>query len=220
MNKTVNLVNEWGNYEAKHPDATIEDFCRYYLTQQKEQKTKGPLVGGIIPNFNDGLLIKIIARIGKLNSYYANLALDGTGLNQMEEFSMLITIKHQKNPKKVEIINANLLELSSGTDMLNRIKKRGLIKEYNDKEDKRAKRIELTSQGNKVVELCMERIRKNSKLLLNDLTEDDKELCIQLLKNVEIKFSSLWQQHKNKSFDEVYSSIVPVPVNSNGKKKK
>jgi DNA-binding MarR family transcriptional regulator len=220
MNKTVNLVNEWGNYEAKHPDATIEDFCRYYLTQQKEQKAKGPLVGGIIPNFNDGLLIKIIARIGKLNSYYANLALEGTGLNQMEEFSMLITIKHQKNPKKVEIINANLLELSSGTDMLNRIKKRGLIKEYNDKEDKRAKRIELTSQGNKVVELCMERIRKNSKLLLNDLTEDDKELCIQLLKNVEIKFSSLWQQHKNKSFDEVYSSIVPVPMNSNGKKKK
>ncbi len=198
MNKTIILVNEWGNFEAKHPDGS----------HQNEQKVKGPLVGGVVPQIIDGLLMKIIGRISKLNMSYANMALKGTDLNQIEEFGVLVTIKQEKNPKKTEVIYANLFELSSGTDMLNRMKKRGLIKEYDDKEDKRSKRIELTPKGEKVIEVCSERISKNAKLMAHDLTNDDKELCVQLLKNIEIKFSALWPQHKAKSFEEVYNSIV------------
>ena len=151
MNKTVKLVNEWGDFEAKHPAGDIDDFCRYYLAKRQEKKISGPLVGGVVPHFIDGLLMKIIGRISKLNMLYANKALKGTDLNQIEEFGMLATIRQEKNPKKTEVIYANLFELSSGTDMLNRMKKRGLIREYNDKEDKRSKRIELTPKGGKVL---------------------------------------------------------------------
>ncbi|HEY5823784.1 MAG TPA: winged helix DNA-binding protein [Cyclobacteriaceae bacterium] len=210
MNKTVAIVTEWGSFEEKHPEGSIEDFCRHYLAKQKEQKSKGPLVGGVVPGFSSGLLIKIIGRIGKLNMSYANMALKGTELNQIEEFGVLVTIRVEKNPKKTEVIYANLLELSSGTDMLARMKRRGLIKEYDDKEDKRSKRLQLTSKGEKVIEVCYERIKKNSLLMMHDLSEDDKELCIQLLKNTEIKFSQLWQQHKGKDFDEVFDSIMKV----------
>jgi len=95
--------------------------------------------------------------------------------------------------------------LSSGTDMLNRMKKRGLIREYNDKEDKRSKRIELTPKGGKVLEACQERIRKNATMMASGLNNDDKELCVQLLKATEIKFSALWPQQRNKTFEEVYN---------------
>ncbi|MCW3071195.1 MAG: hypothetical protein JWO44_1085 [Bacteroidetes bacterium] len=218
MNKTVTLVKEWGDFETKHPEGTIEDFCRYHLAKGREKKLKGPLVGGVIPSSNDGLLLKIIGRISKLNMSYANMALKGTDLNQIEEFGILATIKQEKNPKKTEVIYANLFELSSGTDMLTRMKKRGLIKEYNDKEDKRSKRIELTAKGEKVAEICLERILKNAKMLMHNLTDDDKELCIQLLKNTEMKFSALWQQHKGESFDEVYKNVVGEQKTLNKKK--
>src|SRR5882757_1023792 len=208
MNKTVEMVNEWGRFEMNHPDGTIEDFCRHYLARHKEQKVKGPLVGGVVPSFNEGLLLKIIGRISKLNMWYANAALKGTDLNQIEEYGMLATIKQEKNPKKTEVIYANLFELSSGTDMLTRLKKRGLIKEYDDKEDKRSKRIELTSKGEKVTEACYLKIRKCARMMAHELTEDDKQLCIQLLKSTEIKFSALWQQHKGKLFDDVYKTVL------------
>ncbi|MDB5011646.1 MAG: hypothetical protein JWQ06_2435 [Mucilaginibacter sp.] len=208
MNKTIELVNHWGDYEQKHPKGSIEDFCRHYLAHQRQKKTKGTLVGGVVPSFNDGLLLKIIGRIGKLNMAYANIALKGTGLNQIEEFGILQTIRKEKNPKKTEVIYANLFELSSGTDMLNRMKKRGLIKEYGDQEDKRSKRIELTAKGEKVSKECLVNIEKNATMLMNDLSDDDKELCIQLLKNVEIKFSALWQKHKGKEFDEIYKELM------------
>jgi len=208
MNKTVQLVNEWGAFEAKFPKGNIDDFCRHYLAHQQKKGIKGKLTGGVVPPVSDGLLLKIIGRIHKLNMSYANSALEGTGLNQVEEFSILLTLQQEKNPRKTDIIYSNLFELSSGTDMLNRLKKRVLIKEYDDKEDKRSKRIELTAAGEKAITLCRTRIGKAAKMLMNDLTEDDKQLCIQLLKNVEIKFSKFWQQHKGKPFDEVYEDVI------------
>jgi DNA-binding MarR family transcriptional regulator len=208
MNKTVELVRLWGEFEASHPNGNIDDFCRHFLATREAPTQKGPLVGGVIPYISDGLLLKIIGRISKLNMNYANLALEGTGLNQIEEFGMLYTIKQEGNPKKTEVIYANLFELSSGTDMLNRMKKRGLISEYDDKEDKRSKRLKLTPLGEKVAGICSDRIVANARMLMHDLSEDDKQLCIQLLKNVEIKFSALWPKHKGKSFDDIHDEIV------------
>jgi DNA-binding MarR family transcriptional regulator len=208
MNKTIELVNLWGAYEENHPEGSIEDFCRYHLANQRRNTAVGPLVGGVVPAFSDALLMKIIGRISKLNMAYANLALKGTGLNQIEEFGILRTIKKEKNPRKTEVIYANLFELSSGTDMLNRMKERGLIKEYADKEDKRSKRIELTVKGERIAEEALIKITKNATMLMHDLNDDDKQLCIQLLKNIEIKFSALWQKHKGREFEEIYAELM------------
>lgn len=209
MNKTVELVNLWGRFEEQHPGGSIEDFCRHYLAHQQQKKTTGKLVGGVVPSLNSGLLLKIIGRISKLNMAYANLALEGTGLHQIEEFGILQTIRKEKNPRKTEVIYANQFELSSGTDMLNRLIQRGLIKEYADKEDKRSKRIELTPKGEKVAAACLVKIEKNASMLMNDMSNDDKALCIQLLQGVEIKFSDLWQKHKGKEFAAIYEELMP-----------
>jgi DNA-binding MarR family transcriptional regulator len=210
MNKTVGLVNEWAAFEEKHPEGNIEDFCRFYLAHKRQQKdqVKGPLVGGVVPALTAGLLMKIIGRISKLNMAYANIALAGTGLNQIEEFGILQTIRKEKTPRKTEVIYANLFELSSGTDMLNRMKKRGLIKEYGDLEDKRSKRLELTEKGEAVCRAALSKIESNAKMLLNELKDDDMKLCIQLLKNIEIKFSAQWQKHKGKDFEEIFGEVM------------
>ena len=208
MNKTVELVNEWASFEEKHPAANIEDFCRHYLASHQQEKIKGPLTGGVIPPISEGLLLKIIGRIHKLNMSYAANALQGTGLNQVEEFGILLSIQQDGEPRKTDVIYANLFELSSGTDMLNRLIKRGLISEHDDANDKRSKRIRLTKAGEKAIELCMARMKMVAGMMTMDLDDADKQLCIHLLKNIEIKFSALLQQHNGKPFDEVYREIT------------
>jgi len=208
VNKTVELVNEWASYEAKYPGGDVADFCRYYLAHQNGKEEKGALVGGVIPNITDGLLLKIIGRIGKLNMQYASKALSGTGLTQIEEFGILVNIRQNINPRKTDVIYTNLFELSSGSDTLKRLQKRGLIREYVDEEDRRSKRLELTAKGEATLEQCHERIVKNARMLLHDLEDDDKKLCIQILKSVEVKFSRLWPEHKSRQFPEVYNSVV------------
>jgi len=211
MNKTVELVNHWADFEKKHPNGSIEDFCRYHLAHNENTtRQEGVLVGGVVPLVREGLLLKIIGRISKLNMSYANIALEGTGLKQIEEFGILQTIKQAQSPKKTEVIYANLFELSSGTDMLARLQKRGLIKESADKEDKRSKRLELTAKGEKVIKISVAQIEKNATMLLHTLAEEDQELCIQLLKNIEIKLSEQWQKHKGKTFDEIYEEMMSM----------
>lgn len=210
MNKTVELVNEWAKFESNHPEGSIADFCRYFLAHQGEKKTKGALVVGVIPDFTDGLLMKIIGRISKLNMFYANMAFKDTEVNQIEEFGMLMTIRQNKSPRKTDVIYDNLYELSSGTDMLRRLQKRGLIKEYIDKNDKRSKRVELTPKGERTADQCYQQMVKNARMMTYDLVDDDKKLAVQLLKGIEMKYSTLWLQHKSKSFSEVYTSITKV----------
>jgi len=48
--------------------------------------------------------------------------------------------------------------------------------------------------------------------------EDDKLLCFQLLKGVEVKFAGIWQTHKNKGFEDIYKEMTWMP-NARGSKK-
>ncbi len=47
-----------------------------------------------------------------------------------------------------------------------------------------------------------------AKMMMDHLTNDDIQLCIQLLKNIEIKLSTLLPLHKGKAFDGVYDSVI------------
>ncbi|HEY4208441.1 MAG TPA: winged helix DNA-binding protein [Puia sp.] len=206
MNKTVELVTEWGAFEERHPGADIGDFCRHYLISQREKDRHIPLEGGDIPWHHSGVLLKLMGRISKLNTVFAAKALEGTGVDQLEEFGMLLTVRRLKNPRKTEIIYANIFELSSGTDMLNRLRNKGFVKEHEDKKDKRSKRVSLTAAGQKAIDKCAERMMKCAGMMLAEMSDEDVTLCTQLLKNVEIKFAAVWQQHKGESFEVIYTA--------------
>jgi DNA-binding MarR family transcriptional regulator len=208
MDKTIELVNLWGAFIKQHPESSIEDFCRHLLIHQRESENIGLSLGGVVPMQTDGQLMKLIGRIHKLHVTYASAAFEGTPLNQLEEFGCLVTIKQRQNPKKSEVIYSNLMELSSGTDMLNRLKAKELITESDDQEDKRSKRVSLTPLGEKTVAICIIKVLKLAKMMLIEMSEDDKQLCIQLLKSVEIKFSALVQKHKGETFEDIYKELV------------
>jgi DNA-binding MarR family transcriptional regulator len=209
MNKTVELVRQWGEFEEKHPDGSIADFCRYQLIHQREKENKLPLAGGVIPMIPQGLMLKLIGRIHRLNATYAYSALEGTGVDQLEEFGMLLYIQQEKRPRKTDVIYAHLMELSSGTDMLNRLKSRGFINEYTDREDKRSKRLQLTASGEKTIEKAIQRVKKLATMVTHGMPEEDVLLCIKLLKGIDQEFSALLSGHKGKSFDEVYGEVMP-----------
>ena len=143
-----------------------------------------------------------------MNMVYAYAAFAGTGIDQLEEFGILLTIHQEKDPKKTEVIYSMLLELSSGTDMLSRLMKKGFIQEHQDGEDKRAKRLTLTPAGENALERGRIQIGKVAEMLLFNMDRDDKQLCVKLLKNVEQKFSALFQEHKGKKFDDIYDLLT------------
>ena len=213
MDKTIELVNLWAKFYSQYPQAGIDDFCRHHLAHEKAKEHKTKLQsGGFLPTTVDGNLMRLIGRIIKLHSMYSAVALLETELKSIEEFSLLHIIYHLNEPRKTEAIYTGLYELSTGTDMLNRLKKLGYLNEYGDKEDKRSKRLKVTTKGEKALTISKERIMKLAEMMFFDLSEDDKLLCFQLLKGVEVKFAGIWQTHKNKGFEDIYKEMTVLPV--------
>lgn len=203
MNLTVELVKLWGEYEVQNPGGTIEDFCRSHLAGKIRTKTRKLENNLLQPDLN-GRLIKMLSRIGKFQEIYANKALAGTGLNQIEEFGILIAIFNLKEPIKSEAIFNNMLELSSGVNILNRLKTRNLVTEYTDPDDRRVKRLRITPKGEKSLINAKQQILKVVGMLTQGLTDDDKHLCLEILNPIDSRFTLLIRKQKNKTFEEIY----------------
>lgn len=203
INKTVELVKLWGSFEQQYPEGSLDDFFRYQLALKMKEEKSAALDGKLIPDIN-GKLVILLRRIGRFHIAYSNKALEGTELDQIEEFGILVTIHNMGNPIKSEAIYNNIIELSSGTNMLIRMKKKGLVSEYDDNEDKRVKRLEVTKKGEKTLQIAKDQVLKVAYMMVQDLSDEDKQLCMDLLEPINKRFSGLYQKQKNKPFDEIY----------------
>jgi DNA-binding MarR family transcriptional regulator len=203
MNKTVELVNRYAEFEESYPDAGIGDFCRHYIASQRNKESLGNLFDGEIPPRADIILTKLMDRIARIHMIYIQIAMKGMKIRHFEEFSLLSAIANLKNPRKTEVIYHTINELSTGLNLLAVMKKRGYINEQDDSEDKRSKRLSLTSKGKKILEGCYERFSKIPELLFKGINNEDIQLCIQLLKNVDLKFSKKWQHDKGRSLEDI-----------------
>ncbi|MCQ6956379.1 MarR family winged helix-turn-helix transcriptional regulator [Mucilaginibacter aquariorum] len=203
MNRTVELVNLWAAFEKQYPNGTIEDFHRRSLAVIEEQENPVPPPGKLVPDLN-GRFIILICRIAKFHFSYTNKAFEGSGLEQIEEFGLLATIYNQGSPIKSETIFNNIMELSSGANMLIRMKKRGLVTEFRDKADKRVIRLKVTPKGEEILYKAKEHVLKVARMILIDLNDEDKRLCMQLLAPVDRRFTDVFQKQRNKPFDEIF----------------
>ena len=208
MNKTIQLVNAWGEFEARFPNCSIEEFCRYYLKDSEANTTREEKKDLLTPTNTDSTLMRILGRIMLIHSILADKALQGTGIERVEEFSMLNAVYLLKDPKKSEAIQACLHEISTGTDILNRLKKRGYLTEESDQQDKRSKRVSVTLSGEQALTGAKQKISTLAEMLLSGMEEDDKKICIHLLHDIETRFTPMMGSIKGKRFDQLVKDTV------------
>jgi DNA-binding MarR family transcriptional regulator len=203
MNKSIELLIAFDEYQQKYADAALQDFCRYYLA--KSSKTVEPKTGS-----SRGLLLKIIGRIASAFSLYHRAAMDKTELPSPEGFYYLNGLTVLGEVRKTELINYLLVEYTTGMEAINKLLSDRLIVERPDENDKRAKLISLTKKGKTVLSDCYSYSTKAGQIIFGDLDENDLQLCIQLLKGVEEKHSKLAIELKNQDFEKMFKKAVQL----------
>ena len=202
MNKTVELVKLWGEYETAHPSDGIIEFFRFQLLKEKQQKQRLKFAKSAMPGEPASILAKMLGRLGRLLNNYAGFVIIQSGLSGFEDFFYLNDIAANDRPKKTEVIYANFNELSSGLLILDRLKKAALIKEAPDEKDRRVKRLMITKKGIQILNACYSKLNEINKGIFEDMPEEDMLLCIQLLSPTESRISNKWIQDKRKSFSD------------------
>jgi DNA-binding MarR family transcriptional regulator len=84
----------------------------------------------------------------------------------------------------MELVKMHHLEPPSGIEVLKRLLKKGFIYEFDDAEDKRAKRIGITEKGKKELQGIMPKMKEVFQLMTAELSLNEKLHAIGLLKQM------------------------------------
>lgn len=203
MHPTVQLITAWCSFQEQHPGKTIVDFCTDYLSREQERNSSIKFGRSASPPGPASELSKMLGRIGRLLNNYSSVALRECGVAGFEDFFYLSDISTDNGIKKTGLIYANFHELSSGLLIISRLKKRSLITEKNDSDDKRIVRLYITAKGENVLKKCYAKLDRINELFFADMSRRDMKWCSQLLSPTESKFSLRWLQDRRKSLSEL-----------------
>jgi DNA-binding MarR family transcriptional regulator len=84
----------------------------------------------------------------------------------------------------MELIKMHHLEPASGIEVLKRLLKKGFIAEFDDVEDKRAKRIRITEKGKKELQRIMPKMKEVFQLMTAELSLNEKLHAVGFLKQM------------------------------------
>ena len=115
---------------------------------------------------------------------YSKKALCNSVINSPESFSFLYHLDLVDSYRKMELIKMHLLEPPSGIEVLKRLLKKGLIDEFDDPDDKRAKRIKITDGGRKEVLANLKGMQKVFKTMTAGKTMNEKLHIISALRDI------------------------------------
>lgn len=104
---------------------------------------------------------------------YIKKALKDSLIQNPEEFSYLIVLMTFDSLTKTELIVKNVMEKTSGAEVIRRLVNLGLIRQFADEADKRTMRVAVTDLGKAELTRIMPKMQQVSNLVVGDLTETE-----------------------------------------------
>lgn len=201
MKPVVELITAWADYESKNPAASAAEFCSHYLQNNKGMTESAPAEAST--SGADAQLAGLISQLNAIHVIYAKAVLKEVPGVELEWFYFLKEIDQQKEARKSDVVSAVFFEQSTGIDILNRIKKAGLIQERNDPMDKRARLVKLSPQGERILLQLHELLSKADQMLYQDLAATNKKMLINILSVTAQNHSSLISANRHKHLEEL-----------------
>lgn len=116
----------------------------------------------------------LIVTQSKYFKLYCRDVLHDSVISTPDEFSFLLHLNMVDSYRKMELIHIHLLEAPSGIEVIKRLLNRGLISEFNDPDDKRAKRVKISLEGKELVDKLSPKMEEVYAKMLADLSVKGK----------------------------------------------
>lgn len=156
------------------------------------------------------ILITLLFRYAKM---YIKKALKTSSINTADEFSFLITLMTHDYMTKHELIKTQVMEKTSGIEILNRLIKQGFVEQYDDLEDKRRKLLKITPSGRQELMGVLPMMNLVSQIVVGDLTTEEQNLLTYLLRKLDCFHNDIYLQ---KTENEMVHLLENQPVKKAG----
>jgi DNA-binding MarR family transcriptional regulator len=209
----VEVIEHLFTFDAEHQGEqsyTFADFVGYLNAKEGKPKVDLREIGGkeepaitqVHENLQNeiGIFITLMFRYAKM---YIKKALTESVLQTVDEFSFLINLMSYESLTKTELINKQVLEKTSGTEVIKRLLNLNLIREFADTKDKRSVRVAITDVGRQEIITLLPKTQIVSQIVVGNLSVNEVQTLAYLLKKLDFHHHDIFMNQRNASLEEL-----------------
>lgn len=218
MPETILLIKELLSHVEAYKKETgnndLKEFSLYLndkLYQRKPIKNSKEFDKNDYANYKSYAEVEfstLLTNLYRFAKHYLKKSFHGTPIKTLEEFGFLATLLREKNLLKNELISRHLLEISSGSEILKRLIKNGLIQEMPDEKDKRAKRVSLTKQGFGTIMNAFDEMHKISEIIVGKLSNQELKDALNAFNKLNYFHQEIYDNDRNLGIDELHKKYI------------
>ena len=158
----------------------------------------------------NGRIASLMNRFIRFAHFYVKKAFKDCAVNTLLDFNLLAGVHGMGNPKKSELISFNVVEVTTGTEIIRRLKNNGLIVETEDEQDRRSKRLSITPKGKEAFLQCREKLIELGKFTMGNLDEKEKAHLLDSLVYLNNYHNKIYFEQYNCSIEEIIEKNIFV----------
>jgi len=222
MSEQIKLISELlsyvDDYQKTSKNIDIVGFSHFLNNQmlqktgiQDESNTRINFEKENYKNYKQYAEIEFSTLLTNLYRYakhYVKKAFKQTDIKTIDEFGFLVTLLRQKHLLKKELINQHLLETSSGSEVLKRLKAKELITESTYEGDKRARLVSLTPKGVQTIMNSFEEMHKVSEIIIGNLSDDELKQSLKVFNKLSDFHHRIHQENRDSGLTEIHTKHI------------
>jgi DNA-binding MarR family transcriptional regulator len=204
----VALIDDYD--KSNQDDLSTESFL-FWLNEKKMLLGKSSEPNSAENTNNEMSEWRISYYVWLMSKYaktYVKKALQGLPLVGLDDFGYLITLCFEGDKNKTELIQQNINEVSSGMEIIKRLEKKGLIKSYQDANDRRATQLTATSKGHEVLRTAMQEMFKATNIVAGNLNDEERLNLLTILNKLHTFHNPIFLNESKTELEEIQEKYL------------
>lgn len=213
--KLKELIQYLEEFEAKNPEKTsnLHDFALWLNNELRNQplspKSRELNYHGNINKQSTNTQISIlIGRMARYANNYSKKIFSNTNISSLEEFTFLSTLMFKTDLSKAELSRQNLMEITSGADIIKRLIKKKLVEIFDDTTDKRSKRVRITDFGKITMFQVFKEMETVTEIITGNLMDWEKLYLLSALKKLDNLHKKIYPEVKKQELWDIKAKYI------------
>lgn len=218
MSNQLNLVKKLlefiEDYENEMNNDDLNQFSIYLYEKLAKQESETKSGTEEIKDFKNYKQIPtvefstLLVQLFKFARSYTKKVFQDKPWNSIDEYGFLASLLVTESMSKHELTELHMLEMSSGSEIIKRLMKNELIREFTDPDDKRIKRVALTERGRSELISAFEDMHKVSKIVIGNLSNEELFSTINIFRKLSLFHNQIHKYDRNTEIPELYSKYI------------
>jgi DNA-binding MarR family transcriptional regulator len=188
------VIGRLEKYEATEKDASLEGFALFLNKNLDLPNTSESMPEAFSKDTLDKMsersmgvenhITFLLVTIWKYAKHYIKTAFKDLPIKSVDDFGFLAGLSEVDSLTKTELIQKNIAEIPSGMEIIKRLVKKGMVEDFKDPNDGRAKRLKITPIGKMAVGQSIGQLLRISKIIIGDLTQNEQIRLLQTLEKL------------------------------------